>query len=66
MLRFLWRLFTALSVVTHSIALPTIEIKGSKFFTSDGDQFYIKGVAHYPRNQTTTNHNTQALPILPT
>lgn len=26
-------------------AIPTIEIKGSKFFTSDGNQFFMKGVA---------------------
>jgi hypothetical protein len=26
-----------------SVAIPTLSIKGSKFFTSDGDQFYIKG-----------------------
>jgi hypothetical protein len=24
-------------------AIPTISAKGSKFFTSDGDQFYVKG-----------------------
>jgi hypothetical protein len=24
-------------------AIPTIEAKGSKFFTSDGNQFYVKG-----------------------
>jgi hypothetical protein len=24
-------------------AIPTIEVKGSKFFTSDGDQFFVKG-----------------------
>jgi hypothetical protein len=24
-------------------AIPTISVKGSKFFTSDGDQFYIRG-----------------------
>ncbi|KAF2170048.1 glycoside hydrolase family 72 protein [Zasmidium cellare ATCC 36951] len=29
-----------------ALALPTIEAKGSKFFTSDGDQWYIKGVAY--------------------
>ncbi|KAF2647237.1 glycoside hydrolase family 72 protein [Lophiostoma macrostomum CBS 122681] len=27
-------------------ALPTISTKGSKFFTSDGDQFYIKGIVY--------------------
>ncbi|KAF2469097.1 uncharacterized protein BDR25DRAFT_229953, partial [Lindgomyces ingoldianus] len=27
-------------------AIPTIEAKGAKFFTSDGDQFYVKGVAY--------------------
>lgn len=31
----------ALSAVTA--AIPTIEVKGSKFFTSDGNQFYVKG-----------------------
>ncbi|KAH3970292.1 1,3-beta-glucanosyltransferase [Parastagonospora nodorum] len=27
-------------------AIPTISAKGSKFFTSDGNQFYVKGVAY--------------------
>jgi hypothetical protein len=27
-------------------AIPTIEAKGSKFFTSDGNQFYVKGKPH--------------------
>ncbi|KXT00107.1 hypothetical protein AC578_5815 [Pseudocercospora eumusae] len=27
-------------------ALPTIEAKGAKFFTSNGDQWYIKGIAY--------------------
>lgn len=27
-------------------ALPTIEAKGAKFFTSDGDQWYVKGIAY--------------------
>ncbi|KAF2008114.1 glycoside hydrolase family 72 protein [Amniculicola lignicola CBS 123094] len=27
-------------------AIPTISVKGSKFFTSDGDQFYLKGIAY--------------------
>lgn len=25
-------------------AIPTISVKGSKFFTSDGNQFFLKGV----------------------
>jgi hypothetical protein len=25
-------------------AIPTISVKGSKFFTSDGDQFFIRGM----------------------
>lgn len=24
-------------------AIPTIEVKGSKFFTSEGNQFFVKG-----------------------
>ncbi|KAF2799821.1 glycoside hydrolase family 72 protein [Melanomma pulvis-pyrius CBS 109.77] len=27
-------------------AIPTISVKGSKFFTSDGDQFFVKGIAY--------------------
>jgi hypothetical protein len=27
-------------------AIPTIHIKGSKFFTSDGNQWYVRGVAY--------------------
>ncbi|KAF2093724.1 hypothetical protein NA57DRAFT_61427 [Rhizodiscina lignyota] len=27
-------------------ALPTIEVKGAKLFTSDGDQYFIKGIAY--------------------
>lgn len=29
--------------VTAVRAIPTISAKGSKFFTSDGNQFYVKG-----------------------
>lgn len=27
----------------HVMAIPTLSAVGSKFFTSDGDQFFIKG-----------------------
>ncbi|KAF2873918.1 Glucanosyltransferase-domain-containing protein [Massariosphaeria phaeospora] len=27
-------------------AVPTISVKGSKFFNSDGDQFFVKGIAY--------------------
>ncbi|KAF2267184.1 hypothetical protein CC78DRAFT_457851 [Lojkania enalia] len=27
-------------------AIPTISVKGSKFFTSEGDQFFVKGIAY--------------------
>jgi hypothetical protein len=33
----------ALAGVTAVAAIPTISVKGSKFFTSDGNQFYVKG-----------------------
>ncbi len=38
-------LFATLLVAYHGVGgIPTISIKGSKFFTSDGEQFYIKGI----------------------
>ncbi|KAL9113708.1 MAG: hypothetical protein Q9227_002153 [Pyrenula ochraceoflavens] len=40
----LWTAFQAITV--HSI--PTISAVGSKFFTSDGQQWYMKGVAYQP------------------
>lgn len=39
-------ILAALSTAVPALALPTIEAKGSKFFTSDGDQWFIKGVAY--------------------
>ncbi|KAG9991050.1 hypothetical protein KCU78_g19782, partial [Aureobasidium melanogenum] len=27
-------------------AIPTISVKGSKFFTSDGNQYFVRGVAY--------------------
>ncbi|KAK3620106.1 hypothetical protein LTR56_022481 [Elasticomyces elasticus] len=35
-----------LAAATQAIALATIQAKGSKLFTSDGNQFYIKGIAY--------------------
>lgn len=34
---------TAIAGLSGVNAIPTIEAKGSKFFTSDGNQFYVKG-----------------------
>jgi hypothetical protein len=38
----------ALLACQSAEAIPTIEVKGTKFFTSDGDQFFIKGVVYQP------------------
>jgi hypothetical protein len=35
----------AIAAVTAVNAIPTISVKGSKFFTSDGNQFYVKGAS---------------------
>ncbi|KAI1279727.1 Glucanosyltransferase-domain-containing protein [Xylaria sp. FL0933] len=39
-------ILTALCGAAGTYAIPTIEAYGNKFFTSDGDQFFIKGVAY--------------------
>lgn len=42
------RIVLLLAALTQQLtaALPTISAKGSKLFTSDGSQFYIKGANH--------------------
>ena len=48
--RMLWLsvlLTLLLAVVSSVTAIPTIEAKGSKLFTSDGQQFFIKGMIHH-------------------
>jgi hypothetical protein len=39
-------LIVLLASTVTVVAIPTITAKGSKFFTSDGDQFYVKGIAY--------------------
>ena len=45
-------------------AIPTISVKGSKFFTSDGDQFFIKGL-HSSQTPQLFPANTVGLQELP-
>jgi hypothetical protein len=50
-------------VVSTSVsAIPTISIKGSKFFTDDGAQFYVKGKWRFPRASFTLNPTIQVSP----
>lgn len=44
----LTRIAAALALATIGGAIPTITSKGNKFFTSNGEQWFIKGVAYQP------------------
>jgi len=37
-----------LSLISLALSLPTIHVTGNKFFDSDGNRFYIKGVDYQP------------------
>ena len=50
LIHFLLALITVLNHVTA--ATPTISAVGSKFFTSDGNQFYIKGTCENTTSST--------------
>lgn len=41
---------SAIACATGVNGIPTISAKGSKFFTSDGNQFFVKGKYHPPPN----------------
>lgn len=41
-------LFLLAALLHQVLAIPTITAKGAKFFTSDGDQFFIKGMRSLP------------------
>lgn len=55
----------ALTLTATSNAIPTIAAKGSKFFTSDGKQWYIKGMCLACTKVSTTLTGHQVLPINP-
>lgn len=48
-------------LASYVLAIPTISTKGSKFFTSDGDQYFLKGVPnnHKPPRRTLTDWQSQ-------
>lgn len=54
----------ALALGTVASAISTISVKGSKFFTSDGNQFYVKGksIATHISYSGCEADNNQALP----
>lgn len=41
-------LFVLVSLHSFAVALPKISAVGSKFFTENGDQFYVKGMLSSP------------------
>jgi hypothetical protein len=41
--KFVFAFLCLVALVSNALAIPTISAVGSKFFTSDGKQFYIKG-----------------------
>ncbi|KAF2488965.1 hypothetical protein BU16DRAFT_553703 [Lophium mytilinum] len=48
-----------LGAISTVNAIATISIKGSKFFTSDGDQFFLKGIAYQLVPEDPLIDNTQ-------
>ena len=50
-------LLAILAFASPLLAIPTISAKGSKFFTSDGSQFYIKG--QNQRHQLPATHDSE-------
>jgi hypothetical protein len=64
MLSLLGLLSVAIGLVN---AIPTVSVKGSKFFTSDGKQFFVKGMFTHltpiSRCETATNICTQVFHI---
>ncbi|CAO2653469.1 Nn.00g028800.m01.CDS01 [Neocucurbitaria sp. VM-36] len=53
-MRMIQHLIAAALVACRAVVgIPTIEIKGSKFFTSEGNQFFVKGIIYQSANATT-------------
>ncbi|KAI5245998.1 glycoside hydrolase family 72 protein [Aureobasidium subglaciale] len=45
-MRFSISIATSIAFAAVASAIPTISVKGSKFFTSDGNQYFVKGIAY--------------------
>ncbi|KAI1138428.1 carbohydrate-binding module family 43 protein [Hypoxylon sp. FL0543] len=62
-------LTTSLLLASHAAALEPIVMKGTKFFTKSGEQFFIKGVAYQqeagggPGGSTDSNSNKYVDPL---